>query len=71
MSNYYSYQAIKVKIAEKLMEMDGWKVYGYTPDESDMMVDYWSPAYWSGVAEKNGYILCVGVYGAEKERVLY
>ena len=71
MSSYYSYQTIKAKIAEKLMEMDGWKVYGYTPDESDAMTDYWSPAYWSGVAEKNGYILCVDVYGAEKERVLY
>ena len=71
MSNYYSYQSIKAKIAEKLMEMDGWKVYGYTPDESDVMVDYWSPAHWSGVAEKNGYILCVDVYGAEKETVLY
>lgn len=71
MSNYYEYRSIKAAIAEKLMTMDGWKVYGYTPDESDMMVDYWSPAHWGGVAEKNGYILCVDVYGSAKETVLY
>lgn len=71
MSNYYEYRSIKAAIAEKLMTMDGWKVYGYTPDESDAMTDYWSPAHWGGVAEKNGYILCVDVYGAAKETVLY
>lgn len=64
MSNYYDYREVKVMIAHKLMAMDGWKVYGYTPDESDSMTDYWSPAHWDGVAEKNGYILCVDVYGA-------
>lgn len=64
MSNYYDYREVKVMIAHKLMAMDGWKVYGYTPDESDSMTDYYSPAHWGGVAEKNGYILCVDVYGA-------
>lgn len=71
MSNYYDYRDIKAKIAERLMTMDGWKVYGYYPDESDAMTDYWSPAYWDGVAEKNGYILCVDVYGAAKETIIY
>ena len=28
------------------------------------MTDYWDPANWDGIAEKNGYILCVDVYGA-------
>lgn len=64
MSNYYDYREVKVMIAHKLMSMEGWKVYGYKADESDSMTDYWSPAHWDGVAEKNGYILCVDVYGA-------
>lgn len=66
MSTYYEYQDVKVMIAHKLMAMDGWKVYGYKADESDGMTDYWSPASWGGVAEKNGYVLCVDVYGASE-----
>lgn len=66
MSTYYEYQDVKVAIAHKLMNMPGWTVYGYRTDESDPMTDYWSPAYWGGVAEKNGYVLCVDVYGAAK-----
>lgn len=66
MSTYYEYQDVKVMIAHKLMSMEGWKVYGYHADESDSMTDYFSPAYWEGVAEKNGYILCVNVYGEAK-----
>lgn len=64
MSTYYEYQDVGVMIAHKLMNIDGWKVYGYHADESDSMSEYYSPAYWNGVAEKNGYILCVNVYGA-------
>lgn len=64
MSNYYDYREVKVMIARKLMTMEGWNVYGYHKDESDLMTDYWSPADWDGVAEKNGYVLCVNVYGA-------
>ena len=66
MSTYYEYQDVKVMIAHKLMKMDGWKVYGYHADESDSMTDYYDPASWGGVAEKNDYILCVNVYGASK-----
>lgn len=66
MSTYYEYQDVKVMIAHKLMQMDGWKVYGYYADNSDPMTDYYDPASWGGVAEKNGYILCVNVYGASK-----
>ena len=68
MSNYYDYREVKVMIARKLMSMDGWKVYGYKEDESDSMTDYWDPANWDGIAEKNGYILCVDVYGAAKPK---
>ena len=63
-STYYDYRDVKVMIAHKLMKMEGWKVYGYKADHSDAMTDYWDPADWGGVAEKNGYILCVDVYGA-------
>lgn len=52
MSSYYDYREVKVMIARKLMNMEGWSVYGYHEDESDLMSDYWSPAYWDGVAEK-------------------
>lgn len=68
MSNYYNYKEVKVMIAHKLMSMDGWKVYGYHEDRSDSMTDYYDPASWGGVAEKNGYILCVNVYGAAEPR---
>lgn len=66
MSTYYDYRDVKVMIAHKLMKMDGWKVYGYSADNSDAMTDYYDPANWGGVAEKNGYILCVDVYGTAK-----
>lgn len=58
-STYYEYRDVGVMIAHKLMAMDGWKVYGYHADNSDMMTDYYDPAYWNGIAEKNGYILVV------------
>lgn len=66
MSTYYEYRDVKVMIAHKLMSMDDWKVYGYSPDRSDSMTDYYNPAHWGGVAEKNGYILCVGICGEAK-----
>ena len=66
MSTYYDYQDVKVMIAHKLMAMDGWKVYGYHADNSDPMTDYYDPAYWGGIAEKNGYILCVDISSARE-----
>ena len=59
MSTYYEYQDVKVLIAHRLFNMEGWKVYGYEADNSDPMTDYWDPAYWGGIAEKNGYKLVV------------
>ena len=29
MSTYYEYRDVKVMIAHKLMNIEGWKVYGY------------------------------------------
>ncbi|MDP9675205.1 hypothetical protein J2W97_001188 [Paenibacillus jamilae] len=48
----------KVNIAMALIEK-GWKIYGFKNDESNMMVDYYSPADWGGIAEKDGFILCI------------
>ncbi|MFB5759074.1 N-6 DNA methylase [Paenibacillus medicaginis] len=48
----------KVMIARELVKM-GWKIYGWKNDESDAMIDYYSPADWNGIAEKNGYVLCI------------
>lgn len=64
---YYDYRDVKVKIAHRLFKMDGWKVYGYHADNSDPMTDYYDPAYWGGIAEKNGYILVVDGYREQKE----
>ena len=58
MSNYYAKREAKVRIAHELMAR-GWKVYGYKEDQSDSMTDYYSPANWGGIAEKNGFILVV------------
>ena len=68
MSNYWEYRDVKVLIAERLMTMDGWKVYGYYADNSDPMTDYFDPACWEGIAEKNGYVLCVDVFGASEPK---
>lgn len=68
MSNYWEYRDVKVLIAERLMTMDGWKVYGYHADNSDAMTDYFDPACWEGIAEKNGYVLCVDVFGASEAK---
>ena len=67
MSTYYQYKDVKVKIAHRLMKMDGWTVYGYHADNSDSMTDYYDPAYWDGIAIKNGYKLCVGMYGSRED----
>nr|WP_145401504.1 hypothetical protein [Paenibacillus xylanexedens] len=58
--HYLDKQEAKVNIMYKLVDA-GWEVFGYKQDESDSMVDYYSPASWSGVATKNGYVLLVDV----------
>lgn len=58
MSTYYQYQDAKLAIMEELVNR-GWTIYGYRPDRSDSMTDYYCPAYWDGVAEKNGYVLVI------------
>lgn len=68
MSTYYQYEDVKIAMYHALQKKEVWKLYDYKPDESDLMTDYYSPAHWGGIGVKNGYILCVNVYGEEKER---
>lgn len=58
MSNYYEYKDIKVKIMRGL-KAKGWTCYGYKPDTSDAMTDYYNPASWEGIAEKEGFVLVI------------
>jgi hypothetical protein len=41
------------------LSYEGWKVYGFSPNESDSMTDYYCPAWWQGLATKNGFTLVV------------
>lgn len=66
-STYYEYKDVKVNIAHRLMKLDGWKVYGYSADNSDPYTDYYDPAYWGGIATKNGYTLVIDHSTAAQE----
>lgn len=57
-TNYYDFREAKVLIAMELSKR-GWEIFGFKPDESDGMTDYWSPANWDGIATKNGYVVVV------------
>lgn len=54
--NFYETKELGVALAKVLIE-NGWKVYGLYGDRSDLMTDYYEPAAWDGIAEKNGYVL--------------
>lgn len=59
---YYGDQRkAKVNLSTAL-RTKGWEIFGYKADESDSMTDYYSPAYWDGIATKNGLTLVVDVY---------
>lgn len=60
MSNYYNMRDAKVRISDELRRF-GWNIYGYKEDRSDSMTDYFDPADWEGIAEKNGFILCIDI----------
>ena len=57
-NNYYEFKDAKVAIAMELGKR-GWKLYGFHEDESDWMTDYWSPAWWEGIATKDGFVVVV------------
>ena len=52
----------KAQIAEELLKLPSWKVYGYRADKSEAMYDYFDPAHWWGVAVKDECTLVVGSY---------
>jgi len=58
---YHDERKAKTNIAHALKNQ-GWKIYGYRADESDSMTDYYSPAYWNGIATKNGFTLVVDAW---------
>ena len=66
-STYYQYQDVMTKIAHRLMQLDGWTVYGYHADNSDPYTDYFDPAWWGGIATKNGYTLVVNRSYSQQE----
>lgn len=60
--DYHAKQQAKVNVAFGLMD-DGWTIYGFKNDESDSMTDYYNPAHWDGIAERDGFVLVVDNYG--------
>lgn len=67
MSNYYEKRKAKVNIANALRNF-GWTIHEFHEDESDSMTDYYSPAYWYGIAEKNGFVLVIDCDNASEGR---
>ena len=43
------------------LQRRGWTLYGYSPDQSEAMTDYYHPASWLGIAEKDGFVVVVDV----------
>ncbi len=60
MTDSYQKRRAKVNVCAELRRR-GWTIYGFKQDESDLQSDYWSPADWEGVAEKDGFVVCVDV----------
>lgn len=58
MSTYYQYEDAKLAIMSELANR-GWTIHGYREDKSDSMTDYYCPAHWDGIAEKNGFTLVI------------
>ena len=59
--DYYDKQDSLIALMRGL-QYRGWLIYGYNPDQSDSMTDYFHPASWDGIAVKNGYILVIDCY---------
>lgn len=62
---YYDKQDSLIAIMKGL-QCRGWLIYGYKPNMSDSMTDYFDPASWQGIAVKNGYILVIDCYSGGK-----
>ncbi|MBN1659498.1 MAG: hypothetical protein JXA93_13925 [Anaerolineae bacterium] len=58
--HYTDRRRAKVAIGLEL-QARGWTLYGYSEDRSDAMTDYYAPASWQGIAERDGYVAVVDV----------
>lgn len=47
----------------------GWEIWGWTPDRSDSMTDYYAPASWDGVATKDGWTAVVYVQAGDRQHL--
>lgn len=54
--SYSDMSRAKAVIAMELIKK-GWEIFGFHEDQSDSMTDYYAPAWWSGIATKNGFIV--------------
>ena len=69
MSTYQACETIKRMMARELKKR-GWMVHDYQEDHSGFESEYYSPEWWGGIAEKNGYVLVVDMKFPEEERII-
>lgn len=55
---YDDFRKARVMMAKELQKR-GWELYGWKDDDSNLMIDYYSPANWNGIATKAGYVVVV------------
>lgn len=58
---HWAYRREAVANIGAVLARRGWELYGWTPDQSDMMTDYYSPEHWEGIAQRDGVVLAVDV----------
>lgn len=62
--NYYHHRDCVVAVHDDLLERfgDALEIFGYKPDQSESMTDYYSPAHWDGIAvhKPSGAVIVVG-----------
>jgi len=57
----------RAKVAIGLaLQSRGWTLYGFTEDRSDPMTDYYAPASWDGIAERDGYVVVVDTKSSKR-----
>lgn len=66
---YYVKRDARVVIA-RVLEENGWKIYGYKEDKSDCQSDYYDPADWTGIATNGRYIAVVDNKGKSGFEIL-
>lgn len=56
MATYYDKRAATAELGQALARK-GWKLLGWSADQSDSMTDYYCPKSWDGIATKDGMVL--------------